>query len=64
MLDLGPLTDKFSESGQKIIYRAIEESRRREHNFLSPEHIFTVFGEVESNLFLESMQSIGADPPS
>ncbi len=62
MLDLGPLTDKFSESGQKIIYRAIEESRRREHNFLSPEHIFTVFGEVESNLFLESMQSIGADP--
>lgn len=62
MLDLGPLTDKFSESGQKIIYRAIEESRRREHNFLSPEHIFTVFGEVEANLFTESMQSIGADP--
>ncbi|MBS1810161.1 MAG: ATP-dependent Clp protease ATP-binding subunit [Acidobacteria bacterium] len=62
MLDLGPLTDKFSESGQKIIYRAIEESRRREHNFLSPEHIFTVFGEVENALFIESMQSIGADP--
>jgi ATP-dependent Clp protease ATP-binding subunit ClpC len=62
VLDLGPLTDKFSESGQKIIYRAIEESRRREHNFLSPEHIFTVFGEVENALFLEAMQSIGADP--
>ena len=64
MLDLGPLTDKFSESGQKIIYRAIEESRRREHNFLSPEHIFTVFGEVENALFIEAMQSIGADPQS
>ncbi len=62
MLDLGPLTDKFSDSGQKIIYRAIEESRRRDHNFLSVEHIFTVFGEVESNLFLESMTSIGVDP--
>ena len=62
MLDLGPLTDKFSESGQKIIYRAIEESRRREHNFLSVEHIFTVFGEVEGVLFTESLQSIGIDP--
>ena len=62
MLDLGPLTDKFSESGQKVIYRAIEESRRRDHNFLSVEHIFTALGEVENNLFAEIMQSIDVDP--
>lgn len=62
MLDLGPLTDKFSESGQKVIYRAIEESRRREHNFLSVEHIFTALGEVEGNLFSDAMQAIGVDP--
>jgi len=62
VLDLGPLTDKFSESGQKVIYRAIEESRRRDHNFLSVEHIFTALGEVENNLFAEIMQSIDVDP--
>jgi ATP-dependent Clp protease ATP-binding subunit ClpC len=62
VLDLGPLTDKFSESGQKVIYRAIEESRRREHNFLSVEHIFTALGEVETVLFTEAMQAIGVEP--
>jgi ATP-dependent Clp protease ATP-binding subunit ClpA len=61
-LDLGPLTDKFSESGQKVIYRAIEESRRRDHNFLSVEHIFTALGEVEDTLFTEIMRSINVDP--
>jgi ATP-dependent Clp protease ATP-binding subunit ClpA len=59
---LGPLTDKFSESGQKVIYRAIEESRRRDHNFLSVEHIFTALGEVEEKLFTETMQAIGIEP--
>lgn len=62
MIDLGPLTDKFSESGQKVIYRAIEESRRRDHNFLSVEHIFTALGEVEEKLFTETMQAIGIEP--
>jgi ATP-dependent Clp protease ATP-binding subunit ClpC len=62
VLDLGPLTDKFSESGQKVIYRAIEESRRREHNFLSVEHIFTALGEVETALFADAMQAVGVDP--
>ena len=62
MLDLGPLTDKFSESGQKVIYRAIEESRRRDHNFLSVEHIFTALGDVETSLFTEILQSINVDP--
>ncbi|HWQ36445.1 MAG TPA: ATP-dependent Clp protease ATP-binding subunit [Blastocatellia bacterium] len=61
-MDLGPLTDKFSESGQKVIYRAIEESRRRDHNFLSVEHIFTALGEVENSLFTEIMRSINVEP--
>ncbi len=62
MLDLGPLTDKFSESGQKVIYRAIEESRRRDHNFLSVEHIFTALGEVEDSLFNEILRAINVEP--
>ena len=45
-----------------MIYRAIEESRRRDHNFLSVEHIFTALGDVEGALFSEAMQSIGVEP--
>jgi len=45
-----------------VIYRAIEESRRRDHNFLSVEHIFTALGDVEGALFSEAMQSIGVEP--
>jgi ATP-dependent Clp protease ATP-binding subunit ClpA len=60
--DLGSMTDKFSETGQKVIYRAIEVSKSRDHNFLSIEHIFTALNDVESTLFNESMQSIGLDP--
>ncbi len=56
------MTDKFSDSGQKVIYRAIEVSKSRDHNFLSVEHIFTALSDVEGILFNESMQAVGADP--
>jgi ATP-dependent Clp protease ATP-binding subunit ClpA len=58
------MTDKFSESGQKIIYRAIEVSKNRDHNFLSVVHIFNALSDIENSLFNESMQSIGVDPRS
>ncbi|QQS48622.1 MAG: ATP-dependent Clp protease ATP-binding subunit [Acidobacteriota bacterium] len=56
------MTDKFSDTGQKVVRRAIEISKSRDHNFLSVEHIFTALNEVENALFVESMQSIGVDP--
>ncbi|MCI0337765.1 MAG: ATP-dependent Clp protease ATP-binding subunit [Acidobacteria bacterium] len=56
------MTDKFSESGQQVVRRAIEVSKGRDHNFLSVEHIFTALSDIESVLFTESMQSIGLDP--
>ncbi len=62
MFDLGPMTDKFSESGQTVVRRAIEVSKSRDHNFLSVEHIFTALNELESVLFTETMQSVGIDP--
>jgi ATP-dependent Clp protease ATP-binding subunit ClpC len=62
VFDLGSMTDKFSETGQKVIYRAIEESRRREHNYLSVEHILTALGDIEHQLFHEAMQSVGIEP--
>src|SRR5574341_1927720 len=64
MIDLGSMTDKFSETGQKVFRRAIEVSKSRDHNFLSVVHVFTALGDVETALFLETMQAVGIDPHS
>src|SRR5215470_12783165 len=58
------MTDKFSETGQKVVRRAIEVSKSRDHNFLSVVHVFTALGDVESALFVETMQAVGIDPHS
>jgi len=58
------MTDKFSETGQKVVRRAIEVSKSRDHNFLSVVHLFTALGEIESALFSETMQAVGIDPHS
>ncbi|MGE0128725.1 MAG: AAA family ATPase [Blastocatellales bacterium] len=58
------MTDKFSETGQKVVRRAIEVSKGRDHNFLSVVHVFTALGDVESALFIETMQAVGIDPHS
>jgi ATP-dependent Clp protease ATP-binding subunit ClpA len=64
VIDLGSMTDKFSETGQKVVRRAIEVSKSRDHNFLSEAHLFTALGEIESSLFSETMQAVGIDPHS
>lgn len=64
MIDLGSMTDKFSETGQKVVRRAIEVSKSRDHNFLSVVHLFSALGEIESALFSETMQEVGIDPHS
>ena len=61
MYDLGPMQDKFSETGLKVIHRAIKESQRREQNYLGVEHIFTSLSELEGELFSETMQTIGIE---
>src|SRR5262245_43253631 len=64
MIQLGSLTDKFSETGQKVVRRAIEVSKSRNHNFLSLFHIFTALTEVEGDLLAEAMRAVGVDPDS
>ncbi len=62
MIDLGPFQDKFSESGRRVMGRAIEESRHRDHNIIAAEHILAALIEVERTLFNEVMQSLNIDP--
>lgn len=62
MLDFEEFQSRFSESGRRVISRAMEESRKRDHNFIGPEHIFAAIAEVERQLFNEVMQSLNVDP--
>ena len=59
-LDISP--SKIGESAQRIIDRAIEESRRREHALLTNEHIFLAFAQVEWDMFAEVMRDIELNP--
>jgi ATP-dependent Clp protease ATP-binding subunit ClpC len=62
MQEFSQFSDWFSESGQRVMKQAVEESRRREHNFITPEHIFIVIAEVERPFFNEVMESLNVDP--
>jgi ATP-dependent Clp protease ATP-binding subunit ClpA len=64
MIEFGSMTDKFAESGQKVIRRAIEVSKSRDHNFLGVTHLFMALAELESLLFAEAMRAVGVDPNS
>jgi GNAT superfamily N-acetyltransferase len=64
MINLGSMTDKFSETGQKVTRRAIEVSKSRDHNFLGVTHLFMALAEIEGPLFVETMQAVGIDPNS
>jgi ATP-dependent Clp protease ATP-binding subunit ClpC len=53
---------KVGESAQRIVDRAVEESRRREHAVLGNEHIFLAFAQVEWDLFSQVMRDLELNP--
>lgn len=53
-IDISPT--KIAETGQRVTDRAFEEARRREHPFLTNEHLFLAFAQVEWDLFSELMR--------
>jgi ATP-dependent Clp protease ATP-binding subunit ClpA len=59
-LDITP--SKIGESAQRIIDRAIEEARRREHALLTNEHLFLAFAQVEWDMFAEVMREVELNP--
>ena len=62
MIDLEIYTDKIAESGRRLIRKAYEEARGRDHNQLAPEHLFLSIAEIERPFFNEVMQSLNLDP--
>lgn len=64
MESLEPYLDKFSESGKRVLESALNETRRRNQHFISPEHILYALIEEEADLFNSTMQDLSVDPNS
>jgi ATP-dependent Clp protease ATP-binding subunit ClpA len=59
-LDISP--SKIGETAQRIVDRASEEARRREHALLTNEHLFLAFAQVEWDMFAEVMRDVELNP--
>src|SRR6266481_2918507 len=62
MVDLGSYKDKFGESGQRILEHALSESRQRDQNFVSVEHILQALMHEEPDMFNSAMRELSLDP--
>ncbi len=62
MDDFDIAQSKIGSSAQRVVDRAIEESRRRDHNQLTTEHIFLGFAQVEWDTFAQVMSDLELNP--
>jgi ATP-dependent Clp protease ATP-binding subunit ClpC len=62
MADLEAYKDKFGESGQRVLQNALNESRRRDQNYIAVEHILSGLAKEEPDLFNATMRSLALDP--
>src|SRR5256885_2135427 len=62
MVDLGSYKDKSGESGQRILEHALSESRQRDQNFVSVEHILQALMHEEPDMFISAMGELSFDP--
>lgn len=64
MADIDAYKDKFSESGRRVLEVALEESKRRDQNYIAIEHILHAITLEESELFNATMRDLAVDPRS
>ena len=64
MIDLGTYKDRFAESGQRVLEHAVQESRRRDQNYIAVEHILNAIATEEGDLFNSTMRDLSLDPRS
>lgn len=57
-LDFGDYNDKLSKSGREVLALAIEESRRRDQNYLAAEHLFLALVKIERKLFEDMVRDM------
>jgi ATP-dependent Clp protease ATP-binding subunit ClpA len=61
-LDFGDYNDKLSKSGREVLALAIEESRRRDQNYLAAEHLFLALVKIERKLFEDMVRDMRLSP--
>lgn len=64
MADIDAYKDKFSESGRRVLEAALDESRRRDQNYVAIEHILHAVAKEEDDLFSSTMRDLAVDPRS
>jgi ATP-dependent Clp protease ATP-binding subunit ClpA len=62
MVDLATYKDRFADSGRRIFESALQESRRRDQNYLSVEHVIHALSNEEPELFNATMRDLSLDP--
>lgn len=64
MADIEEYKDRFSETGRRVFDVALDESKRRDQNFVSIEHILHAIANEEAELFNATMRDLSVDPRS
>src|SRR5436305_1267287 len=62
MADLEAYRDKFGDSGQRVLQNALTESKRRDQNYITVEHIIHALALEEPDLFNVTIRSLKIDP--
>lgn len=64
MADIDAYKDKFSESGRRVLETALDETKRRDQNYVAIEHILHAVTREEDDLFTSTMRDLAVDPRS
>ncbi len=62
MEDFDISQNRLAESARRVVDRAIDETRRRNHAELTNEHIFLAFAQVEWDTFAQVMRDLDLNP--
>jgi ATP-dependent Clp protease ATP-binding subunit ClpA len=54
--------NKLAESAERVVDRALEEARRRDHALLTNEHVCLAFAQVEWDMFGQVMRDLNLNP--
>ncbi len=60
--DLDIPTERIAPATGRILDRAFEEARRRQHAVLTNEHVFLAFAQIEWDTFRRAMQDVSLSP--
>ncbi|MEZ5307465.1 MAG: ATP-dependent Clp protease ATP-binding subunit [Pyrinomonadaceae bacterium] len=64
MADIDAYKDKFSDSGRRVLEAALDDSKKRDQNYVSVSHILQSLADEESDLFNSTMRDLSVDPRS